>query len=89
MFKIGSSSDFLQSGSVTIDYMYDPLYRLTEANYSTGAFYHYVYDAVGNRLTQETGLGTTNYTYDIVNRLTSVNGVNYTWDNNGNLLNDG
>lgn len=79
----------MQSGLVTINYTYDPLYRLTEANYSTGAFYHYVYDAVGNRLTQETGLGTTNYTYDIVNRLTSVNGVNYTWDNNGNLLNDG
>jgi len=26
---------------------------------------------------------------DVANRLTSVNGVNYTWDNNGNLLNDG
>ena len=29
------------------------------------------------------------YQYDVANRLTSVNGVNYTWDNNGNLLNDG
>ena len=27
--------------------------------------------------------------YDIANRLTSVNGVQYTWDNNGNLINDG
>ena len=33
--------------------------------------------------------GTTNYVYDIANRLTSVNGVTYTWDNNGNLLSDG
>ncbi len=31
----------------------------------------------------------TNYGYDIANRLTSVNGQTYTWDNNGNLLNDG
>jgi RHS repeat-associated protein len=44
---------------------------------------------VGNRLSQETGIGTTNYVYDNANRLTSVNGTSYTWDNNGNLLNDG
>jgi RHS repeat-associated protein len=31
----------------------------------------------------------TNYVYDNANRLTSVNGVAQTWDNNGNLLNDG
>jgi len=72
-----------------INYTYDPLNRITEADYSTGAYYDYTYDSAGNRLTQETGLGTTNYTYDIANRLTSMNGVNYTWDNNGNLLNDG
>jgi hypothetical protein len=29
------------------------------------------------------------YTYDEANRLTVVDGVNYTWDDNGNLLNDG
>jgi RHS repeat-associated protein len=31
----------------------------------------------------------TSYQYDDANRLTSVNAVSYTWDNNGNLLNDG
>jgi len=31
----------------------------------------------------------TNYTYDDANRMTSVNGVTITWDNNGNLRNDG
>ena len=58
-------------------------------------------DAVGNRETQATFIGgvpsTTNYVYDDANRLASLNGVNYTWDNNGNastrsarrLLNDG
>jgi RHS repeat-associated protein len=30
-----------------------------------------------------------NYQYDEANRLTSVNGQAYTWDNNGNLLSDG
>jgi hypothetical protein len=29
------------------------------------------------------------YVYDDANRLTSVNAVNYSWDNDGNLLNDG
>jgi len=59
----------------------------------TALYYRYAYDAVGNRETQgKSVLGfVTNdtYVYDDANRLTSVNGVNYTWDNNGNLLNDG
>jgi RHS repeat-associated protein len=78
---------------VTIDYSYDPLYRLTEADYSDGDYYHYDYDNVGNRLEQNTTikglLATTDYTYDIANRLTSAGGVAYNWDANGNLLNDG
>jgi hypothetical protein len=82
----------------TIDYTYDPLYRLTAADYSTGDAYHYVYDSVGNRLTQESmvkGLSSTvNSAYDSANRLTSVGGTStgsvfYTFDANGNLLNDG
>lgn len=45
---------------------------------------------MGNRLTQtrDGGLVDT-YTYDIANRLERVNGQSYTWDNNGNLTNDG
>jgi RHS repeat-associated protein len=78
-----------QSGAVTIDYVYDPLYRLNEADYSTGDYYHYTYDAVGNRLTETTQLAVNSYQYDVANRMTDVNGVPYTWDNNGNLLNDG
>ncbi|MCK5793082.1 MAG: hypothetical protein KAH12_00130, partial [Anaerolineales bacterium] len=76
---------------VTIDYTYDPLYRLTAADYDDddGTFFHFTYDAVGNRLTQDTLAGTNAYVYDIANRLTSMDGVNYTWDNNGNLLTDG
>jgi YD repeat-containing protein len=44
---------------------------------------------IGNRLTETTQSGTTTYTYDNANRIATVNGVAYTWDNNGNLLNDG
>ncbi len=84
---------FQQSGPITITYDYDPLYRLKEANYSTGDYYHYGYDAVGNRLSQDTQVGglpiTTTYLYDDANRVQSVSGVTYTFDANGNLLNDG
>ena len=79
--------------TTTIDYTYDPLYRLTAADYSTGDTYRYAYDAVGNRLQQQTSVNgqqsTVGYQYDIANRLTNVGGVDYTWDANGNLLNDG
>ncbi len=67
--------------------------RLTAADYSTGDYYHYEYDAVGNRMSQEQTVGgqhtSDTYGYDNVNRLTNVDGVTYTWDSNGNLLNDG
>jgi RHS repeat-associated protein len=73
----------------TIVYTYDDLYRLTNANYSSGPFFTYTYDPAGNRKTQTTLAGTNVYTYDAANRLTQVDGQTYTWDNNGNLLNDG
>jgi len=44
-----TNTGFPPSGPVTIDYVYDPLNRLTEANYSNNDYYHYTYDAVGNR----------------------------------------
>jgi len=77
----------------TIDYTYDPLNRLTSADYSDGDSYSYTYDAVGNRLSQDDVVGglptSLEYTYDEANRLTAVGSVSYTWDANGNLLNDG
>jgi RHS repeat-associated protein len=74
--------------NVTIDYTYDPLYRLTEADYSTGEYFYYTYDAVGNRLTQETHEGSNTYEYDNANRLIEVDGVTFIWDDNGNLIQD-
>ena len=75
--------------TTTITYAYDGLYRLTAADYDTGGSFRYTYDAVGNCLAQGTLPGTNTYPYDIANRLTSVDGVTYSWDANGNLLSDG
>jgi RHS repeat-associated protein len=88
-----SASNASPDGSVTVIYTYDALNRLTAADYSNGDYFHYTYDGVGNRLSQESSLGgtqvSTEYTYDDANRLTGAGGVTYTWDNNGNLLSDG
>jgi RHS repeat-associated protein len=66
------------------------LYRLTAADYYyTNEFYHYTYDAVGNRLTASDQLSETSYQYDAANRLTTAGGNAYTFDANGNLLSDG
>jgi RHS repeat-associated protein len=74
----------------TITYTYDPLYRLTAANYNTGQVYTYTYDAVGNRLGDGAPARINVYTYDDANRLATINGTaTYNWDNNGNLLFDG
>jgi RHS repeat-associated protein len=75
-----------------ISYTYDGLYRLNAAAYSTGECYQFAYDKVGNRTTQTatiTSTLVTAYQYDAANRLSSVGSITYTWDNNGNLLNDG
>ena len=77
----------------TINYTYDDLNRLTAADYDIGLYYHYTYDAVGNRLSQETAYNntpvTTNYTYDNANRIATVGSQAYAYDANGNLTNDG
>jgi hypothetical protein len=80
------------TGTQVISYTYDPLGRLKGAAYSSGECFRYGYDRVGNRTAQTqtiTSTVATTYTYDIANRLTKVGGVTYTWDNNGNLTNDG
>ncbi|NIW45561.1 MAG: hypothetical protein GWN30_12680, partial [Gammaproteobacteria bacterium] len=74
------------------DHYLRPWHRLTSASYSSGESYQYAYRPVGNRLQQIintlAGIGrhTTTYLYDAANRLTSVDGVGYTYDDNGNLL---
>jgi RHS repeat-associated protein len=78
-----------------IDYTYDALNRLAKADYDTGQHFYYTYDRAGNRTEERKVLVPsadeiiTTYSYDAANRLIAVNGLNYTWDANGNLLNDG
>jgi hypothetical protein len=44
-----------------ISYTYDPVYRLSQAAYSSGECYQYGYDRVSNRTAMTTTVGTTNY----------------------------
>ncbi len=73
---------------------YDPLNRLTAADYSTGESFAYAYDAVGNRTAMTDTAGVITYTYDAANRLTEIQHPDasietYTWDARGNLIGDG
>ena len=55
----------------TITYTYDSLYRLTEADYSSGENFQYSYDAVGNRTVYTATVESTQvttYSYDAANR---------------------
>jgi len=79
-----------------ITYRYDGLYRLVEADYSSGESFQYAYDAVGNRThttstTPLSGTVVSTYTYDAANRLTERQvsdgrAYAYTWSNRGELL---
>ena len=84
------ANEVTREGSEITTLTYDPLYRLTSASSNDGDLFQYIYDTVGNRLTETTiGNVTLNYTYDNANRLSNAEGVSYTWDDNGNLLSDG
>jgi YD repeat-containing protein len=60
----GDQNGTPQIQTQNIAYTYDPLGRLTAADYADGNFYHYTYDAVGNRLSQSTPLGVVDSIYD-------------------------
>jgi RHS repeat-associated protein len=91
MTTLAGQPETIPSGlnQTVIEYSYDPLSRLTAADYSDGTYFHYTHDAVGNRLSEVTEVYTTTYSYDDANRLITAGEENYTWDNNGNLLADG
>ncbi|VAW34776.1 hypothetical protein MNBD_CHLOROFLEXI01-4794, partial [hydrothermal vent metagenome] len=83
--------------SHTIQYGYDPLYRLTNVTYSGDitATYQYDYNAVGNRTTYTatiTATQVTTYTYNAANQLITAKEASspdiwyYVYDGNGNLV---
>ena len=78
------------STNETDTYTYDGLNRVTGVCYKascplgTDPFIRWTYDGVGNRLTQATPSGTTNYTYNAADQLTQAGATAYTYDANGN-----
>jgi RHS repeat-associated protein len=82
--------------TTTIDYDYDPLYRLVEASY-TGAItatYSYVYDSVGNMTAYTETIGaetsSTSRTFNAANQLlvsldSEAGTTSFYYDNTGNL----
>jgi RHS repeat-associated protein len=81
----------------TAVYTYDDLYRLTSAaitNVASGANYTdlYSYSALGNILSGPAGTylyqGNTNFVYANPHAVTSINGVAYSYDRDGNFLSD-
>ncbi|KAB2859124.1 MAG: RHS repeat-associated core domain-containing protein, partial [Anaerolineae bacterium] len=79
-----------------ITYDYDALARLIGADYTIGTDtreHDFTYDLAGNRTQEVVTLNstptTTNYTYDIANRLSQIGGQSVDYDNAGRLTDDG
>jgi YD repeat-containing protein len=70
-------------------YIYDALERLAEATGPWGAV-NYTYDGVGNRQTEATDAGETNYTYSANKLMTSTGekGLSFNYDSNGNTVSE-
>jgi RHS repeat-associated protein len=98
--KVGNITRIIDSSNMntakTLDFSYDDLHRLTVAsstNAVSGGNYRetYNYNAIGN-ITNKSDVG--NYLYQGTNyanphAATSINGATYSYDQNGNLTNDG
>ena len=93
--NITNLADYSTSTGKIIDYTYDDLYRLTNATTSaassTSYAHSYTYNSIGN-LTTKSDIGS--YTYAGTNYAnphapTTINGVTYAYDNNGNLTTAG
>ena len=75
----------------TQTYSYNKVYELTGVDYPNSYYFSdttYYYDANWNRTTTVNG-GTTGYVTNSLNQYTSVGGVSFTYDTDGNLTSDG
>lgn len=77
----------------TWTYSYDNFNQVTAGVFhssATPSFSHsYVYDTIGNRITSNDNGIIKNYTTNDLNQYTEINGVEYEYDADGNLLSDG
>jgi RHS repeat-associated protein len=80
----------------TIGYTYDSASRLTDAGYTptvTSAdnpalAYYYAYDLAGNRIEERINGAPRLFTYNAANQLTQIDNATFSYDPNGNLLQD-
>lgn len=89
----GNRTAMVDAEGNTTTWLYDSLNRITQINYpaTTGipaSSVDFEYDAVGNRVVMTDTTGATTYTYDNLNRLTSLTNpigetVSYTYDDAG------
>jgi RHS Repeat. len=71
-------------GSIS-HYVYDGNNQLTKETLPDGTTIDYQYDAVGNRLETKQGSKVDSFEYNDANQIKTKNGVNYTYDADGNL----
>lgn len=65
-------------------YTINLLNQLVGVSYPDGTATSFAYDAAGNRVSETTDGAATSYVYDAASRLTSVGGVGYSYDEDGN-----
>ena len=89
---LGNLKSIVNPDSSVITYDYDKLNRLVSKTYSQDEDCNviYLYDVEGNRLSMSDQSGESTYTYDLLNRVTSVTSANgstvsYTYDEANNL----
>jgi RHS repeat-associated protein len=70
-------------GTTATNFTYDAIYELLTAKQGSTTKESYTYDPVGNRLS---ALGSSGWSNNSSNELTSRPGVTYTYDSNGNML---
>ncbi len=73
-------------------YKYDKLYQLVFVDYPAAWNIYdanYFYDSLGSRNGVKANGSTTSYLHNNLNQYTSVGGTNYSYNDNGNLTNDG
>jgi RHS repeat-associated protein len=86
---VGNVISVTDADGKTNQFSFDPLNRLTNIAYADGTTVAYSYDPDGNRLTLTDPHGTTAYSYDALDRRTSVTNpgskiVHYSYDAVGN-----